>query len=864
MRVLDIITEAVSPLETLRMGVGPTTPLSSLNHRPNQVTALKQELSRHRLVTGFNQRTGERTLGGMAWTGPVDDQWTPQLDNALVAWKTSINLQISGEPQGRPFGRDALSPTLSHTEVDELINTRLGSDGLLDVQGNGRLARRAPQTRGPLEGETYRPGVIEGNVNNVTDVNSMISEAGFSVWFRIAVEIMESRFSTPGESWLETTPEAERNAGILNKLGAFYGDRYTFVDQWLQRVRRAAGPATAVYLDGTEEPIAWPGLDMGSSPVQRQDNPVRVREIFNYYTNMAMRLWEKDTAETQDAREQAAAVSRNPVTAVTLDETTLRAMATALRGAFDNDLLAAVLPGGRTFSNDIEAIESIFGRINTAADYDNFAQQYSGVTNGRVLHEDFYQELSKDDYMRIFHSRLLAIRRIAPRILHGSINFGEASEITVEYEGRSYDIQRERDNRNNPVIDGYDGENDYDSIVIDNILRLGVQESGGSMPDFDRPPAAEAVSAAQLMFISTIQQTYPEMTAFYVRYEPFDQASADLGGMRLRGIIDDVARMGDDEVAVRNYITNEIADDREWLVGSDDGSIEPAANIRFDERYSREGLAGRDFPTVSADEDVELNANEDEILENIRSPQESIRREAIDALLQTQDPATTWDNIYRVSARQNDFLDESDILGGRSSIEGFVLNGTDDNSLILRVIRQLGLAQGAPRVAALMFHDAMDGLGTTESTIEALIGQIQSRNDYELIDERYVALEDTDDSLIDDLASEQFAGQFGYGWYGRLAEIIGDERRLDMIRVELPRSIMDAIENIERAPTEQNLQELRTELQDRSFRNNEDQLDLVIDRLNGVLEDLSSSDDQGPTLVLGEIIAELQEIYDNL
>lgn len=865
MKVLDIITEAVHPLDTLRTGVGPTNPLNQLNHRPNQVTALKQELSRHRLVTAFNRRTGQRTLGAMAWTGPVDDQWTPALDQALIAWKTSINLQMSGDPNGSPFGRNALSPNLSHTEIDELITTRLGSDGLLDIQGNGRLARQAVSTRGPLEGETYTPGVIEGSVDNVTDVSTMIDQAGFSVWFRIAVEILESRRSRPGESWLETTPEGERNAAIMNKLDAFYRGRNTFVDNWLQSVRRAAGPATASYLNGTEEPIVWPGLDMGSNPVDRQDNPVRVKEIFNYYTNMATRLWEKDAARSRDARETQAAVQANPVSAATLDDTTLRTMAAQLAAAFDNDLLAAILPGGRTFSNNIEAIESVFGRIQTAVDFDNFSQVYSSVNNGDILHEDLYEELGKEDYMRIVKSRLLAIRRIAPRILHGSINFGEASELRVEYDGSNYDIQRERDNRNDPVIDGYDGDNDYDAIVIDNILRQGVEQSGGAMPDFDTPADSEAVSAAKVYFIDTIQQTYPEMVAFYVNAEPFDRASVNLGAMRLRGIVDDVARMGNDEVSVRNYIRAEIADDREWLVGSSDGSVEAAANIRFDERYRNEGLSNRDFPAVSADADVTLNASEEELLENIRSPQESIRREAIDTLLQNENSEEIWENIYRVSAQAGEFLDKNDTLGGAESIENFVLNLSDDGSLILRVVRDLGLAIAAPQVCAEMFHDAIDGVGTTETKIEALIANIRSRNDYELIDERYVALAGTDDSLIDDLAGEQFAGTFGYGWYGQLAEIIGDSRRLDMIRVELPRGIMDAIEDIERAPSEDNINRLRTVLDNRSFRNNEDQLDIVIDRLTEVVDDLSGDEQSQPiTLVLSEIISNLQEIYDNL
>ena len=851
MRVLDIITEATHPLDSLRTGTGPTNPLSSVNHRPNQVTALKQELSRHTLVTGFNQRTGEMTTGGKAFTGPIDEEWTPQLDAAIRAWKTSINFQLSGRPD-RPLSNVG-SPTISYTDIDELVTTELGSDGLLDVQSNGRLARRNVGTRGPLEGETYKTEV-EGSVENVTDVDTMIEQAGFSVWFRIATEILESRRSKPGESWIETTPQQEKQQAIMTKLDAFYRGRMSYPDVWVDSVRRAAGPATAVYADGSEQSIAY----------QEKTAPT-ARELFTYYTDMAKRLWEKDIAQNQDDQETADRVNANPVTATTLDDSVLRVMATQLNQAFKNDVVAA-LPGGRSFYNDLEAIESIIGKIRTATDFDNFANVYATVNDGDILHEDLYNELEKDDYMRIVKSRLLAIRRISPKILHTGINFNDQEEIRVRYNNRNYDIQRQRDTGNNPVIQGYDNDDDYDAIVIDDILRLGIEQSGGNMPDFDTPPAAEQTNAAKVLFVNTIQQTYPEMVAFYANAEPFDQASVNLGGMRMRGIVDDAARMTADETAARTYITSEIADDREWLVGSEDGSVEAAANIRFDQRYQSEGLSNREFTAVSADADVSLNANEEEIFENLKSTQESVRSQAMDALLQSENLEQMYENIYRKAANSGSYLDDNEQLGGgEEAILSFLTDSTNSNSPIIRAATQLGVPLAAPYVSAKLFERAISGLGTKEDIINALIGQIKNRSDYELIDERYIALSETDDSLIDDLASEQFAGRFGFGWYGKLAEIIGDTRRLDMIRVELPRDIMNAIEDVEKSPSEDNIQTLRDKLNNRSFRRNQDQLDLVIDRLEEIADDFGDSDDLQPVkIIIVELTNELKEAYDSL
>lgn len=820
MRILDVIIENRTPLSDLDLSTGATQPINQRNFRPNQVTWIKQQLERHRLVTGL--RNGQFITGPMAWNGPIDDQWTTQLNQAIVAWKTSINIQLSGTPDG-PLEVNPTSPGITRADRQYLETTELGNNGLIVVSPSGTPARARINSRGLLDGETYQPGVIPYGVEHVTDALTLVEAVGFSAWYRIAYEIQ----AVNDTNWLEKTDEQRGELTVATMRNAFYRDLTADSSSWLTNVGRARTRGkSATYADGSTQPFIMPELSPDFT------------EIYEYYTNMARRLWQKDQQHSEAARQTAADAAASPVTATTLDEPTLRAMATQLQAAFRNRP-TAIFPGGRSYFNDEEAIQAILGRLRTAADFDNLSRVYGEVHGGEVLHERLFEELDKDSYMNIVVPKLLAIRRIAPTLIHSSIDFGDEDSVSVEYEGRTYQIQRELGPNGQPVIQGYDRDRNYDAIVIDNILKLGVETTGGRLPDFDTPADDESIAEAQIAFINTIQITYPEMVPFYVRAEPFDGASVDIGGARLRGIIDNVARMTGNQEAMTNYITQEIANDRDWLVGTED--TEPAADIRFDERYQSEGLGNREFPAVSADEDVELNANEEEILENLRSPQESVVNQAVDTLLQSDDPAQMWENIYRAAASSNFWLDESANMGdGERDVEEFLTGNTNSNSPIIRIATQLGsIIPAAPRVSAKMFDEAIRGLGTDEDTINALIGQIRNRYDYELVDERYRQLPTTDDSLIDALASEQVQGLWGGGWYARLAEIIGDEGRLELIRAELGSRVINAIQDVERSVTNDTIQDLRRAIGREDL--TDDQMSVVIERLRSLVENMEES-----------------------
>lgn len=837
MRILDVITENQTPLSGLLTTTGATQPINAQNARPNQVTWIKQQLSRHRLVTGL--RNNQFVLGNRAWAAPIDPQWTPQLDAAIVAWKTSVNIQVSGNANG-PLEASPTAPGIVRQDLQYLETTELSNTGLIVAGRSGQAARAFINSKGLLDGQTYQPGSIPYGIEYAKDTYTLVTAVGFSAWYRIAAEILQSN----NKDWAEgLSAKAQGQRTVAQMEEAFYRDLTATSAGWLTNLGRAnTRGKNATYADGSTQPFIML-KNMPSFP-----------EIYKYYTDMAKRLWEKDQRNSQDARQVAGAAAASPATATTLDESSLRAMSAQLTRAFKNNLLA-ILPGGRSFFNDEEAIQSTLGRLRTAADFDNLSRVYSEINNGEVLHERLYEELSKDAYTSIVIPRLLAIRRIAPRLIHANINFGEADTVSVKYEGTTYKIQKELGPVGQPAIQGYDRTRNYDEIVIDNILKLGVETSDGRLPDFDQPPSQEAVVQAQLAFINNIQITYPEMVSFYVRAEPFDKAVADIGGLRLRGIVNDAARMDNNRDVMANYIVQEIADDRDWLIGTED--TDPAADIEFDDRYHSEGLSNREFPVVSADDDVSLNANEEEILESLRSTQENVVLQAVDTLLQSNNPEQMWENIYRKAAAGGIWLEDlANIGNGQEDVQEF-LDGTDSGTPIVRVIRELGLPLAAPKASAEMFYNAGRGktFGTNEETIDALIAQIKNRYDYELIDERYRQPPiSADNSLIDDLASEQFQGIWGGGFYASLATIIGDSNRLELIRAKLSSRMMNALQDVERSPTRDTIESLRTAIRREEL--TQEQISLVAERLQATVE---NTDESPARILLINLINELPE-----
>jgi len=846
MRVLDIL-ENFSPLDAGQIGTQNVRPISRTDHMPNQVIAIKQNLKRHTLVTNRTQQGPQ--LGGKAWSGTESGEWTQALDNALLAWKKSINLQTPPYRIDSPLSTTT-PPTLRAIDIDFLQKRELTRNGLLKSDES----RRTIQTKGIFDGFTYEQK-IPGKVEDAIDTNTMLEAVGPSAWWRIATEIEESKRSSPGDSWLDKTSKEEVSR-IVQELALYIYTRdrdMTYSDEaWQTTFDRKARQTTAVYADGTEEQIASGSIT------------IRPDQQFTKYSNMAIKLWEKDNIKLQARQDEVDRAENTATTSSTLDDTTLRAMATALNKAFENSMVAA-LPGGRSFFNDIEAIAAQLRNLNTAKDFDDLATIYQQMFN-EELHERIHSELSKEDYASIFVSRMIGIQRIAPSFLHASINFAQNTEVETNYEGNTYTISKEDKVGLQSELDHHvTNYNDYNVIVVDGIYRKAIETSGGVMPDFDVAAEPEQIRDAQVLFINVINTSYPEMVAFYVRAEPFDAASVDLGGARLKNIINDAAKLMTSPDDARRYITEQIADDRGWLTGEDGG--EPGANIYFDEKYLAEGLNDRNFPVLSADDKAELDGAETQLSDQILSSDEATVRAAVDELLQLPDGEEKWKNIYR-DAAPGTWLDLLPTMGdGKNDVKEFIENATNSNSPILRVATTYDLAVAAPRAMAELFKDAMKFAistgGTDEDLITALVAQIKDREDYELIDERYKQLPGVNDSLIDDLASEQLFGMFGYGWDGQLASIIGEPERLEAIRVELDSETIDALQDLENDPSIEHIEAMKRRTSNNAIKSNEDQLELIVDRLEATLGGFANTG-SAEYVMLMDYYRELKEALDEL
>ena len=75
--------------------------------------------------------------------------------------------------------------------------------------------------------------------------------------------------------------------------------------------------------------------------------------------------------------------------------------------------------------------------------------------------------------------------------------------------------------------------------------------------------------------------------------------------------------------------------------------------------------------------------------------------------------------------------------------------------------------------------------------------------------------------------------------------------------------MIDAIQDVEANPTMDHINKLKSKLDSRNFRSNEDQLELVIDRLTAALEDFQDTS-SAEYLALYDFVQTLQEAYDNL
>lgn len=771
MKLLDILLEA-GGLDAI---IGTPEVLSQSQHLPEQAIEIKRLLSRQALVTGYTDGRFQTT--GMAWTGPVDSgdpatQWTNALSDAIRRWKESVNIQLQAADINRLL--DTSGPgVITERDLLYLMNTPLSPEGFLRLRAN-RPTRTRPEAP-PFEGQTYVRQTAQRTSAGITDIRGMVNAIGWSGWYRLAWAVADLMGMSDDRN--------TRNRWAQRFILEVYSNLRTRPEYWIDNWNKNQN--TLGNQDRIVKDVNLKLPNLGS------DRPTPA-EIFDRFAPVLQALWQDDLQNMSDTQAQNAAAEQGDAI---LEESRITAIARNIADAM----------GGNFDGTAEEAIQESLMALRSRGDWDNLTQEFNRITND-VLHERLAEELNEQDYTNIVTANLLRINAVNPLLLHSLINFENNDSVEVQMDGTTYTIQKNREN-NQVVINNYSG---YDQIIIDQILRAALEQQGTEVPANLRVPVtAEDRQNAASIFIVAIEESYPELVAWYTYQSPFNQPSPsggsypDIGGLRLNGIIDQATQMlavGTSQATVIEYVREEIRKDREWLIGT--GENDPGnANIRFANEYRSEGDRSRYFDEITDQDLVELSEDEEELLEALLSEEEGVRTDALNTILQDSNRESLYTRLYGFAKSQrNRYLDEE--LGEDDTAKNYFMTGENDNTLLGRLLQVLRGPTAAPREMAKLFKLAAEGdsyflfrAGTDDDLMNRLIDAIRNRSDYNLVDQEYRDLPGTTDSLLEDMGKEEFFSRFGDSYYNRLASHIGASERA-MVHNEVATRLRNAIEDI--------------------------------------------------------------------
>lgn len=774
MKLLEILLEA-GGLDAI---IGTPNVLSQTTHLPEQAVEIKRLLSRQALVTGHAEGRFQTT--GMAWSGPVDSgdpetQWTQALTDAISRWKRGVNIQL--EVAGIDRRLDTAGPgVITERDLLYLMNTDVDDDGFLRLRRGGPTRSRAEAP--PFDGQTYVRQLAQRSSEGITTIRQMVLAIGWSGWHRLAYAVADDMGMSDDR--------ATRRRWVERFIQEAYTNLRVYPEYWIANWN--SNERTLAHQDRRINGISLRLPEVGS-------DRLTPAQIFDRFAPLLQELWREDMearAEVQSTNARAAdgeaILEAGRITALA------RTIADAMGGNYDG--------------TSEEPIQESLSSLRSKGDWDNLTMEFNRLT-GDVLHERLYDELKQDrtEYESIVTANLSRINVINHQLLHSLLRFDNGAEISVEIDGTTYRIQQQRVN-NQIAIEGYD---DFDDIVIDMILRAALEQQGTEVPDNLRIPVESADrELAAAAFIAAIEDNYPEMVAWYTFQDPFNDPEknpgmADLGGMRLEGIIDQASQMaasGSTQAYLIEYILIELTLDRGWLVGT--GEDSPGhANIRFAPEYINEGQSDRFFDEVTDDDLVELSDEDEELLEDLLSEQEDVRREAIETILNDQNRESFYIRIYQgMKNRHGKYLDTE--LGEEDTVEEYLQSGNADDSLLGRVISVLQVPVAAPMELAKIFKKAADGdsylfgsvtTGTDDDLMNRAIDQIRNRSDYNLVDARYRQIPGVNNSLLEDMGNEEWIQSFGDSYYNRLAARIG-RSQVALVSAEVSSRLREAISAI--------------------------------------------------------------------
>ena len=744
--------------------------ISQTSGNQDQYTAVQQALANHTLVTGIAE-TGHYILGNKAWTSTPDGTWGPELSQAVNLWKRSVNIQLEEAGERNRLEVDATAPSINTRDVEYLL-APLNSDGLLVQSGRDDRVQRytGPDRLQPWEGQTFTPRLV-GTVEDVdTTTRSMLDAIGWSGWYILAQAIAKEKV---GEDADNGVWDAE-TVRILQ--GTYSSISYT-PDRWYHFFRMIAiGNRQGFTITVNDQP----------TPVIYTDNfAPTARDLYLFYAPIIEDLFAEFRANQEEAQNQGQEEIDN--TEVMLDNNQIGNIASIFQQALlrqntTDDILDFF---GLDPDDEIQMIAQAMNLLRTAADWAAVKEEFERRTQ-KVLEDEIFREFNREQYQLYFASRIQALRVVSPRLNFAAINWPQGEEqIGVRLEqdenDTQYFVQRELASDGSIRIVGYNGPNDYNIFVIDEIVKAAVVASGGSLPDLNAEVETEYMTRAAELFIVSLEASYPEMATFYSYGPPFSTTEVpDIGRVQRLAIQTIMARMlqagAADADAIASGVT-EIGQDRVWLIGDGTENNIGAANIYFDERYRDDGIAGRMWTESRLDDEVDLSDDEVAIYEGLTSTNEADRNDAIQDIFDAPDREGLYTRLYRHSMQQQTPLEE--LIGdGKDSVER-IINGdanTETDGVIAKLSAELGMPTTAPMALAQLFQDAIgsgwDGTGTEE--LQKLIGTINNRDDYELINERYTTLSGVGNSLYNDIDAETM-DLLGDELKALLASVIGED-----------------------------------------------------------------------------------------
>jgi len=850
MKLTELLTEG--PLDAF-LGNRAAPRLNAQSGTEAQIIALKDALRKHTIVTG-QLANGQFQTAGPAWAGDSTGEWSQALGDAIIAWKRSINLQL---------GENRLDNTgeVGHQDLQILVYSKLYDTG--SKRGLLRLGRdREEEQQGerglPWSGERFSYDAIPDTpVTEITDTKSFVNAIGFSGWVAIVTELARVRN-------LEGTTMADFISRSLRYINSAFQE---YPDRWLTQYRTLV--VTQAFAN--ESATLDNGKTMKFLPnVGGVNSANGAKELYRYFRDMAAGLLRKGRAE-EDEKTRANPGSDDQVnTAITLSEDSITRWVVRMHNALEFDFIA-FLPFGRAPDDDVEAISSLMGQINSAGDWDRvvakFNDEYQQNLNFRLA-----DELNDEDYDRFVRRNLFRIRRIMPTILHSAINWGNDQEsLDVSVDSETYQVKKKLESGKVVVVGGRN-RNVKDAILEDTILKTAITQTGGNIPDMNIEVTSENLRDAGFVVIAGIEQAAPEMVAWYTAQNPFDESrAAQLGPRRLAGIREEMARLlanGMSNTSAMSWVANEVNRDREWLIGDGTDENPGAANVHFDRRYLEEGDPTRNGEFGSNDTDEhEITDEEQELIDRLTGTEEE-QQGVIAEIANEPNHIEVWSSTYRgFEKSERETWDTT--IGDVDEFIKIAKEGADRNgSLLEQAIGNFGLVYGAPNLMAQAFEKSMEnsilalipggrGPGGDNETLDILVAAIDNKTEYDLVNEYFRQISGVTDDLIDELAGEELFNSM----YNNLAEKIGGESAVDLRTSGLTSSVVRRLERAAEDPSPENLNAILRALSSKEILDKES-ITAIVDALDNIVQEFGATFDDEQREEIASIQERLEEIKD--